>query len=152
MDIPTSNLTKLGMTSNSNQMNPFTHPLEATAAAIQGAASGEGRAPRVTHMQSANEGPADIIAKVSGAVKGGKREDDAPYFTNNEGIPLPDPAHSKNIGGIPLVSDVHLLQKQQTFNRSKNLEREFLPIVFSPFLSTLGFFLPPARVSRGAVA
>jgi hypothetical protein len=46
------------------------------------------------------------------------------YFTNNEGIPLPDCAHSKNIGGIPLVSDVHLLQKQQHFNRSKNLESE----------------------------
>lgn len=46
------------------------------------------------------------------------------YFTNNEGIPLPDPTHSKNIGGIPLVSDVHLLQKQQHFNRSKNLESE----------------------------
>lgn len=44
------------------------------------------------------------------------------YFTNNEGIPLPDAEHSKNIGGIPLVSDVHLLQKQQHFNRSKNLE------------------------------
>lgn len=124
MDIPTSNLTKLKMTSNSNQMNVLSHPLEATAAAIQGAAAGEARAPRTTHMQSANEGPADIIAKVSGAVQGGKREDDAPYFTNNEGIPLPDPEHSKNIGGIPLVSDVHLLQKQQTFNRSKNLERE----------------------------
>lgn len=43
-------------------------------------------------------------------------------YTNNEGIPLPDAEHSKNIGGIPLVSDVHLLQKQQHFNRSKNLE------------------------------
>ena len=100
------------------------HPLEATANAIKGTKDGEARAPRATHHMSANEGPADIIAKVSGAVSGGKREDDAPYFTNNEGIPLPDPAHSKNIGGIPLVSDVHLLQKQQTFNRSKNLERE----------------------------
>jgi catalase len=28
---------------------------------------------------------------VSGAVTGGKREDDGPYFTNNEGIPFPDP-------------------------------------------------------------
>ena len=73
----------------------------------------EVRAPRASHMMSSNEGPADIIAKVSGAVKGGKREDDAPYFTNNE--------------GIPLVSDVHLLQKQQTFNRSKNLERMVHP-------------------------
>lgn len=110
---------------NSNQTNPLQHPLEATAMAIQGAAQGEGRAPRVSHMMSTNEGPADIIAKVSGAVQGGKREDDGPYFTNNEGIPLPDAEHSKNIGGIPLISDVHLLQKQQHFNRSKNLEREY---------------------------
>ncbi|KAL1311499.1 hypothetical protein AAFC00_001622 [Neodothiora populina] len=115
------------MFSNSNQINPLQHPLEATAMAIQGAASGEGRGPRTTHMQSANEGPANIIAKVSGTVQGGKREDDAPYFTNNEGIPLPDCAHSKTIGGIPVASDVHLFQKQQHFNRSKNLERMVHP-------------------------
>lgn len=58
---------------------------------IQGAMSGEVGDPRATHMASANEGPADIIGKVSGAVKGGKRADDGPYFTNNEGIPFPDP-------------------------------------------------------------
>lgn len=110
--------------SNSNQTNPLQHPLEATAMAIQGTTQGEGRAPRLSHMMSTNEGPADIVAKVAGVTKGGKREDDGPYFTNNEGIPLPDPQHSKNIGGIPLVSDVHLLQKQQHFNRSKNLERK----------------------------
>ena len=34
-------------------------------------------------------------------------------------------AHSKTVGGLPLVSDTFLLQKQQTFNRSKNLEREW---------------------------
>ncbi|KAH8710083.1 hypothetical protein GQ44DRAFT_776742 [Phaeosphaeriaceae sp. PMI808] len=48
---------------------------------IKGAASGEARAPRPSHMQSANEGPANIIEKVSGAVQGGKREDDGAYFT-----------------------------------------------------------------------
>ena len=62
-----------------------------TAAAIGKTAMGEGRGSRMTHMMSANEGPADIIAKVSGAAEGGKREDDAPYFTNNEGHPFPDP-------------------------------------------------------------
>ncbi|MCJ1308514.1 hypothetical protein MMC25_002167 [Agyrium rufum] len=95
--------------------------------AISNAAQGEGRGPRNSHMMSANEGPADIIGKVSGAVKGGKRSDDSPYFTNNEGIPFPDPAHSKTIGGIPVASDVWLFQKQQTFNRSKNLERMVHP-------------------------
>jgi len=115
------------MSLNSNQMDPRQHPLQATAAAIGAAVQGERRGPRMSHMQSANEGPADIIAKVSGAVQGGKREDDGAYFTNNEGIPWPDPAHSKTIGGIPLISDTFLLQKQQHFNRSKNLERMVHP-------------------------
>jgi catalase len=112
---------------SSNQFSLLQHPLEATKLAIMSQTNGESRSTRVSHMMSANEGPMDIIRKVSGAVQSGKREDDGPYFTNNEGIPLPDPAHSKNIGGIPLVSDVHLLQKQQHFNRSKNLERMVHP-------------------------
>ena len=119
-----SNLTSklLNMTStnaNSNQTDPLRHPLEATAMAIKGATSGESRAPRAFHMQSSNEGPTDIIAKVSGTTRGGKREDDGPYFTNNEGIPWPDAEHSKTIGGIPVASDVFLFLKQQTFNRSR---------------------------------
>lgn len=78
------------MSNSSNAMDPRQHPLRATAAAISAESQGERRAPRMSHMQSANEGPADIIAKVCGAVHGGKREDDGPYFTNNEGIPWPD--------------------------------------------------------------
>jgi catalase len=103
----------------------------------------EGRAPRASHMMSANEGPMDIISKVSGHTKGGKREDDAPYFTNNEGIPMPDPAHSKTVGGIPMMSDIHLMQKQQTFNRSKNLERMVHPCGSGAF----GYFEATADVS-----
>lgn len=77
MDIPSSLTNKLPiMTSNSNQMNPLQHPLEAIATGIQGATSGEARAPRIAHNMSTNEGPADIIAKVSGHTQGGKREDD----------------------------------------------------------------------------
>lgn len=56
-----------------------------------GGAKGESRSNRMSHMASANEGPADIIAKVSGAVQGGTRADDGAYFTSNEGIPFPDP-------------------------------------------------------------
>lgn len=98
---------------------------------------------------SANEGPAEIAAKISGVNRGGKREDDSAYFTNNEGHPFPDPyvvlppeketsdredsAHSKTVGGIPMVSDTFLLQKQQTFNRSKNLER-----TWNPWMMTTG--------------
>ncbi|TID20977.1 hypothetical protein E2P81_ATG05605 [Venturia nashicola] len=115
------------MTSNSNQMDMSQHPLEAIASGIATAMSGEHRGDRMSHMMSSNEGPADIIGKVSGAVPGGKRADDGPYFTNNEGIPFPDPAHSKTIGGIPVASDVFLFQKQQHFNRSKNLERMVHP-------------------------
>lgn len=79
------------MSSNSNQMDTQQHPLESIATGIMSATSGEKRGNRVSHMMSANEGPMDIIAKVSGVVQGGKREDDGPYFTNNEGIPFPDP-------------------------------------------------------------
>ena len=98
MDIPSDLIEKLranmapsSTNSNTNQNDPLQHPLQATAMAIQGAVAGEGRAPRLSHMASANEGPADIIAKISGAVQSGKREDDGAYFTNNEGIAFPDP-------------------------------------------------------------
>jgi len=82
---------------------------------------------RASLFQGANEGPATTAAKISGVISGGHRKDDAPYFTNNEGIPWPDSAHSLNIGGIPVVSDTFLMQKQQTFNRSKTLERMVHP-------------------------
>ena len=103
--------------------NPLVHPIDAAASA----AGSLGLDPRALQKSSffmgMNEGPAEIISKVSGVNTGGKRADDGPFFTNNEGLPWPDPAHSKTIGGIPLVSDTFLLQKQQTFNRSKLLER-----------------------------
>jgi catalase len=79
------------MSLNTNQLDPRQHPLKAVATAVGAGLQGEFRGPRASHMQSANEGPADIIAKVSGSVPGGKREDDSLYFTNNEGIPFPDP-------------------------------------------------------------
>lgn len=74
------------------------------------------------HLQDLNQGAADIAARVTGSKENAPRGS-APYYTNNEGQAWPDPAHSKNIGGIPLISDTFLLQKQQGFNRSKNLER-----------------------------
>jgi catalase len=99
MDIPASKLTSsftstlsaMAPTSNSNQLNIAQHPLEAIATGIASATSAEHRGNRASHMASANEGPADIIGKVSGTVQGGKRVDDGQYFTNNEGIPFPDP-------------------------------------------------------------
>ncbi|KAL7952083.1 catalase-like domain-containing protein [Trichoderma barbatum] len=116
--------------SNSNQLDPRQHPLSATAAAIGAGVKGERRAPRMSHMQSANEGPSDIIAKVAGVVSSNMKEDDSLYFTNNEGIPFPDPAHSKTVGGIPVASDVflfHLGEKTPVFVRfsTVTLGREF---------------------------
>ena len=84
-------MTSFSTAADTKHYDASQHPLEATAQSIAQAAKGENRGTRTSHMLSANEGPMDIIAKVSGAVEGGKREDDAPYFTNNEGIPFPDP-------------------------------------------------------------
>ncbi|KAI1642399.1 heme-dependent catalase [Daldinia loculata] len=133
----------LGGTANSNQWSITQHPLEAIKTGIRSSTTGESRGNRVTHMMSANEGPADIAAKISGCVAGGIRTDDAPYFTNNEAIPFPDACHSKTVGGIPVASDVFLFQKQQTFNRSKNLERMVHPCGSGAF----GFFECTKNVS-----
>ena len=110
---------------NAGGSNPIQHPLAATASAI-GAAGGDPRGNKTSLFMSANEGPAEIAAKISGVNTGGKRgsyfssplyrssqfraqkhclgtpmltvltwtnttEDDSAYFTNNEGIPWPDP-------------------------------------------------------------
>ena len=66
------------------------HPLQA-AASVVGAAGDDPRSNRTSLLQGANEGPAEIAAKISGLSLGGKREDDSTYFTNNEAIPWPDP-------------------------------------------------------------
>ncbi len=101
------------------------HPMQAVAGAV-GAAGADPRPVQLSSLfQGANEGPAKVASKITGVQDGGKRKDDGPYFTNNEAIPWPDASHSKTVGGLPLVSDVFLLQKQQAFNRSKLLEREF---------------------------
>lgn len=76
--------------SNAGASSVIQHPLQATASAIAGAGV-DARPNRTSLFQGANEGPAEVAAKVSGVVRGGKREDDATYFTNNEGIPWPDP-------------------------------------------------------------
>ncbi|KAF8463078.1 catalase-like domain-containing protein [Kalaharituber pfeilii] len=113
--------------SNIGTTNPLEHPIQAAKTAV-GTAGGDPRPEqRMKTMMNINEGPATIAAKVTGVQGAGVREDNDPYFTNNEGIPWPDPAHSLNVGGIPVISDTFLLQKQQTFNRSKTLERAVHP-------------------------
>ena len=67
------------------------HPLQAA----QDVAGNLGMDPRPiqksSFFQGANDGPAETAAKITGVQAAGKREDDGPYFTNNEGIPWPDP-------------------------------------------------------------
>lgn len=100
------------------------HPLQAVASAVGSAGVDPRPLQRSSLFQGANDGPAVVASKITGLDQASKRKDDGPYFTNNEAHPVPDPSHSKTVGGIPVVSDIFLLQKQQTFNRSKMLERE----------------------------
>lgn len=46
----------------------------------------EMRAARVSHLQSSRKGPADISARVSSHSKGGMRQDDGPYFINDDSV------------------------------------------------------------------
>ena len=103
------------------------YPIQAIGEAV-GSVRGDPRpSQRSSLFNRANSGPAETAAIITGVSKSSMLEDDAPYFTNNDGIPWADPTHSKTIGGIPLLSDTFLLQKQQTFNRSKNLDRMVHP-------------------------
>lgn len=74
-------------------MTTAQHPIRATAQAIAGAGGGA-RGNEDKFNMGINKGPAAIAADISGVSSGvlsGKKEDDAEYFTNNEGIPWPDP-------------------------------------------------------------
>lgn len=106
------------------------HPIQAVQE-LAGAAGADPRPlQRTTVFQGLNDGPATLAAKITGVSKGGKREDDASYHTNNDGRPWPTPTHSKTVGGIPVASDIFLFQKQQAFNRHKLLERMVHPCEF----------------------
>ncbi|KAM0099725.1 hypothetical protein ACP6JE_005746 [Aspergillus fumigatus] len=126
------------------------HPLQAIGEAV-GAAGADPRPMQLSSLfQGANDGPAKTAAKLTGVQAAGKRADDGPYFTNNEAIPFPDPAHSKTAGGIPVASDTFLFQKQQHFNRSKPLERMVHPFFARFSTVTLGREFPDeARNPRG---
>lgn len=122
-----------------------THPLQAIGQAV-GATGGDPRPLQLSSLfQGANDGPAKTAAKLTGVQVPGKRADDGPYFTNNEAIPFPDPAHSKTAGGLPLASDAFLFQKQQHFNRSKLLERMVHPCPLHPFPEYLILAANPCR-------
>jgi catalase len=52
--------------------------------------------------------------------------------------------HALNVGGIPVTSDVFLMEKQQTFNRSKTVERHIHACGSGAF----GYFVATADVSN----
>ncbi|KAG0137507.1 hypothetical protein HOY82DRAFT_649205 [Tuber indicum] len=86
---------------------------------IQGAASNLGEAgldPRAERealdFQQHDLGPTEIAARITGAVTGGKRRDDGPYFTNNEDIPWHDPVqYIARTLVFPVASGTFLFQK-----------------------------------------
>ena len=71
--------------------NPLQHPMQAAAGALGSMGVDPRAMQKSSFFQGANSGPAETAAMISGVVTGGKREDDGPYFTNNEAIPWPDP-------------------------------------------------------------
>jgi len=113
--------------SNIGNGNPLEHPLQAASSMLGKAGVDPRPMQHASLFMNANDGPAVIASRISGVQSTKRTKDDSPYFTNNEGIPWPDASHSLNVGGIPVVSDVFLFQKQQAFNRSKTLERMVHP-------------------------
>lgn len=97
--------------------NLMAHPIQAAAEAV-GAVGGDPRvAQRSTLFQGANDGPATVAAKITGMVSGGMREDNAPYFTNNEAHPFPltqqDCRRSSfGLGHFPLLEATDIQQIQ----------------------------------------
>ncbi|KAL8922917.1 MAG: hypothetical protein Q9208_004879 [Pyrenodesmia sp. 3 TL-2023] len=129
------------------------HPLQATAEAI-GKAGGDPRVNRASLFMGANEGPAEIAAKITLELTWGANVRmtrptspttratrsqtrmflyRAPYMAGL--VDLDNRAHTKTVGGIPVFSDTFLVQKQQTFNRSKNLESMYRHGNFERLLS-----------------
>ncbi|KAJ5849275.1 hypothetical protein N7534_007964 [Penicillium rubens] len=131
------------------------HPIQALGEAV-GSVGVDPRAYQLSSLfQGANDVPARTAAKITGVQGPGKREDDSTYFTNNEGIPFPDPAHSKTVGGVPVVSDIRLLQKQQHFNRSKNLERMVHPCestFHTPVTQSFVSYFPKVAVEHSDIS
>ncbi|KAK5056631.1 hypothetical protein LTR84_012163 [Exophiala bonariae] len=122
----------------------MSHPIQAIQE-VAGAAGADPRPmQRATVFQGLNDGPASLAAKITGVSSANRQQDDAPYHTNNDGIPWPAPDHSKTIGGIPVVSDIFLMQKQQAFNRHKLLERMVHPCGSGAF----GYFETTKDVSH----
>ncbi|PUU77755.1 catalase [Tuber borchii] len=95
------------MTSKSSD-NPSGHPIQASESSLGMADNDPGAGQEASFFSGHSLGP---------------EGDDGTYITNNNGTPYPDYAHSKNVGGVPVISDTLLFEKWQTFNRSQTLGR-----------------------------
>jgi len=127
------------MTSKSSD-NPSTHPIQPSECSSGMADVNPGAEHNASFFRQHGLGPGEIAARITGVVAIEEREDDGSCLTSNEGIPYPDPAHRKNVGGIPVASDQFLSQKLQVFNRSKTQERRKLPYS-TPFLFSCHFLI-----------
>jgi catalase len=91
-----------------------------------GSASG-GLVDKARHVgeatKSAITNAAQTVAAPSSATMSEKVGLKQPILTSVNGWSLDDVSHSFKIGGYPVVSDGILMEKQQTFNRSKIVER-----------------------------
>ncbi len=56
-------------------------------------------------------------------------------MTSNFGLPFPDIRNSLNVNGWVLTADVHLMEKQQAFNRTKVFEESVKNIIFKKSFS-----------------
>ncbi|KAI9005329.1 catalase-like domain-containing protein [Gaertneriomyces semiglobifer] len=104
---------------------------------------------RMSVFNQVNEGPAAIASRITG-VSQKQAKDDCPYMTSNFGQVAPSLTHTMNIGGYPVSSDVFLFENQQSFNRSKTLERMVHPCgsgAFGYFETTTGDAEPLTRAA-----
>ena len=114
------------MTSKSSD-NPSTHPIQPPKSPLGMEYVDPDAEQEASFFRQHGLGPGETAARITGTVARGKQEDD-------EVIPSPNPAHSRNVGGIAVANDTLLFQKLQVFNRSKTQERRKLlhpaPFIF----------------------
>ena len=113
------------MTSKSSD-DPSRHPIQASESSLGVADIDPGAPQEVSFFSRHSLGPEEIAARMTEVAPHGKQEDDGTYVTNKYGIPCPDSAHSKNVGGVLMANDPFLLEIMLTFNRSQTQGRKKL--------------------------
>ena len=80
------------MASSNSGASASHNPLLAAVSAVSSSTGADPRPmQKSSFSQGINYGPGETASMISGVKTGGKREDDGPYFTNNDGHPFPDP-------------------------------------------------------------